>query len=109
MKYMWVVEVFFPSMNVHDGNNNAVLDKMKAVFESAIVYCGGTVDGAGTLWLKYLEFLKRLVGVKNALVSKPPEESSKDSMPENPEKEKELAILRKTFFAAETHLLQRKP
>lgn len=96
MKYLWAVETFVgialgegesSSPVVDDGNR---FEKLKTVFEKALTYCGGVAgDQAGTLWLKYLEFLRRRIDY------------------ENPD-QKKLEILRKTFSAAETHLLQRK-
>lgn len=87
LKYLWAVETFIPideSIEYDDGQR---FDKMKTVFEKALTYCG-TGDQAGTLWLKYLEFLRRRIDYEKSL---------------DPKK---VEILRKTFTAAETHLLQ---
>lgn len=80
LKYMNTVEQFCESGNV--------FEVMKSVFEKAILYFG-VGETAGTVWLKYLEFLRRKLDLNN---------------PDN----KQLEILKKTFVAAEEHLLQRK-
>lgn len=80
IKYMNAVEIFC--------DKSKTFESMKSIFEKAIIYCS-TGEGAGTVWLKYLEFLRRRMNL---------EDSSK----------KDADILRKTFTAAEQHLLQRK-
>lgn len=81
LKYMILVETF--------SEEDQRFDTIKSVFERAILYCS-TGDTAGTVWLKYLEFLRRKAHPK----SKP--------------EEKEINIFTKTVDAAEQHLLQRK-
>lgn len=85
----WDINIWLKYMNLVERfcEKEKTFDTIKSVFERGILYCS-TGEAAGTIWLKYLEYLRRKIDLTNS-------------------SDKELQIFRKTFDTAEQHLLQR--
>jgi len=105
---MKVVEVFYPQTLEEEDESkksSVLLEKMLKVFEQACARIGMTIDGAGTLWLKYLEFLRRQVGNISPQDHK---ETIAEEANDTKKKMNVIVTLRKTFTLAENHLRTRK-